>query len=71
MEKIRVGDKFKPKRGLFRTEITVININDFRDPEEKYGCFFKRWYGECAVEEDDEVYFFSEDFLTNCCERLE
>lgn len=70
MKKIKVGDRFKPKQEMFRTEITVININEFRDPEEKYGCFLKRWYGGYAVEEDDEVYFFSEDFLTDCCERI-
>ena len=70
MEKIKVGDRFKLGQDLFRTEITVININEFRDPEEKYGCFLKRWCGGDAVEEDDEVYFFSEDFLTDCCERI-
>lgn len=70
MEKIRVGDRFELGQELFRTELTVININEFRDPEEKYGCLLKRWYGGYAVEEDDEVYFFSEDFLTDCCERI-
>ena len=67
---IRVGDKFELKREMFRTEITVININDFRDPEEKYGCFLKRWYGGYAVEEVDDVYFVGDDFFNNYCERI-
>ena len=67
---IIVGDKFELKKEMFRTEITVININDFRDPEEKYGCFLKRWYGGYAVEEVDDVYFVGDDFFNNYCERI-
>lgn len=70
MENIKVGDRFKPKQDLFRTEITVININDFRDPVERYGCTIKRWYGD-TVEDVDDVYFVGDDFFNTYCERIE
>lgn len=68
MMEIKVNDKF-----VFHSEngmdyrIEVININNYRDPWEKYGCDI--WDGNGTYAGD--VTFVGDDFFNNYEERLE
>lgn len=59
----KVGDKyiFHSSNGM-DYDITIINVNNFRDPSMKYGCDVYDVNGTHV----GDVMFFGEDFISKC-----